>query len=275
MSYRARRSYGAEQDDRLPHGFSRIGYDADTQVYTFRGPDSSLYEGPSGARYGTLTKVRGPPPRVPAPPVRASTMAERTRPASMPTYNPGTVFEDFLPKYSRDPQPGHRTLLSRLLSTTRSIVRPQVPPKDASRLSVQSAPIPPRVIPDSDSPVEVIESPEDIPELAYLRLSSGASAAPAPAVPPKDAGVPRLRSKAARTSIQSIPEDEVLTPTDETEGDDASDGDSVKGVADGVTEKRGSMWQDEANPVINTLYVRLLTDMLSHSALAHIYSPEC
>lgn len=35
----------------------RIGYDADTQSYTFRDASGALYESASGARYGELTRV--------------------------------------------------------------------------------------------------------------------------------------------------------------------------------------------------------------------------
>jgi hypothetical protein len=48
-------------EERLPEGMVRIGYDADTQVYTFRSADGSLWEGPSGSRYGSLTKVADAP----------------------------------------------------------------------------------------------------------------------------------------------------------------------------------------------------------------------
>ncbi len=33
---------------------TRIGYDADSQVYTYRDADGALWEGASGAQYGTL-----------------------------------------------------------------------------------------------------------------------------------------------------------------------------------------------------------------------------
>jgi hypothetical protein len=32
----------------------RVGYDADTQVYTYRDQDGSLWEGSPGQRYGVL-----------------------------------------------------------------------------------------------------------------------------------------------------------------------------------------------------------------------------
>lgn len=47
-------------DERLPEGMVRVGYDADSQVYTFRDADGSLWEGPSGCEYGHLTKVADP-----------------------------------------------------------------------------------------------------------------------------------------------------------------------------------------------------------------------
>lgn len=50
-------------EERLPEGMQRVHYDSDTQVYTFRDADGSLWEGPPGARYGHLTKVSdGPKP---------------------------------------------------------------------------------------------------------------------------------------------------------------------------------------------------------------------
>lgn len=48
-------------EERLPEGMVRIGYDADTQVYTFRDADGGLWEGPPGSRYGSLTKVADAP----------------------------------------------------------------------------------------------------------------------------------------------------------------------------------------------------------------------
>lgn len=50
-----------DDEDRLPEGMARVGYDADTQVYTFRDTDGSLWEGPPGCEYGHLTKVANAP----------------------------------------------------------------------------------------------------------------------------------------------------------------------------------------------------------------------
>ncbi len=52
-------------EERLPDGMLRIGYDADTQVYTYRDEDGSIWEGAPGARYGTLRRranSKSPPP---------------------------------------------------------------------------------------------------------------------------------------------------------------------------------------------------------------------
>lgn len=40
--------------ERLPDGMKRIGYDADTQIYTYRDADGTLWEGAPGAEYGRL-----------------------------------------------------------------------------------------------------------------------------------------------------------------------------------------------------------------------------
>lgn len=53
-------SYDSD-DERLPEGMRRVGYDADTQTYTYRDSDGSLWEGPPGARYGHLTQVASAP----------------------------------------------------------------------------------------------------------------------------------------------------------------------------------------------------------------------
>lgn len=54
------RSRFAEYDtdeDNLPQGMTRIGYDADTETYTFSSADGSIWEGSPGSRYGNLTRV--------------------------------------------------------------------------------------------------------------------------------------------------------------------------------------------------------------------------
>lgn len=56
-------AYHAYQDDdqsRLPAGFKRVGYDADTEVHTYESPEGELYRGASGNRYGRLVPVSAP-----------------------------------------------------------------------------------------------------------------------------------------------------------------------------------------------------------------------
>ncbi|USP78690.1 carbohydrate-binding module family 50 protein [Curvularia clavata] len=43
--------------ERLPSGFERVGYDADTQIYSFRDSDGNMYESEPGNRYGELRLV--------------------------------------------------------------------------------------------------------------------------------------------------------------------------------------------------------------------------
>lgn len=53
----SRWSYYDTDEERLPEGFQRIGYDADSQTYTFRDTrDGSLWEGPVGVEYGELRR---------------------------------------------------------------------------------------------------------------------------------------------------------------------------------------------------------------------------
>ena len=48
-------------EERLPEGMTRIGYDADTQTYTFRdATDGSLWKGAPGCQYGKLFRVKSP-----------------------------------------------------------------------------------------------------------------------------------------------------------------------------------------------------------------------
>lgn len=46
-------------EGRLPDGMSRVGYDSDTQVYTYQDSDGSYWESPAGHEYGQLTRVGG------------------------------------------------------------------------------------------------------------------------------------------------------------------------------------------------------------------------
>ncbi|KAF2994683.1 hypothetical protein E8E13_002064 [Curvularia kusanoi] len=72
-------AYRDDDDDasRLPEGFERVGYDADTQVYTFKSPEGELYESAPGNRYGELWPV-GQRPQLDARDIEANNeMLER------------------------------------------------------------------------------------------------------------------------------------------------------------------------------------------------------
>jgi hypothetical protein len=47
----------------LPEGMQRIGYDADTERYTFRDADGNLYESAPGSRFGELRPAGHEPPQ--------------------------------------------------------------------------------------------------------------------------------------------------------------------------------------------------------------------
>ena len=67
-------------DERLPDGMRRTGYDADTQTYTFRDARGAYYEGPAGVRHPAhFTRV--PAPSWPSLPegMRAALTAEREK----------------------------------------------------------------------------------------------------------------------------------------------------------------------------------------------------
>ncbi|KAJ3716627.1 hypothetical protein C8R42DRAFT_645272 [Lentinula raphanica] len=49
-----------EDASRLPEGFQRVAYDADTQRYTFRDSNGALYQSASGETYGKLTPLSDP-----------------------------------------------------------------------------------------------------------------------------------------------------------------------------------------------------------------------
>ncbi|KAK3295441.1 uncharacterized protein B0H64DRAFT_145826 [Chaetomium fimeti] len=53
-------------EDRLPAGMTRVGYDADTQVYTYRDSDGSYWEGAPGVQYGKMYRVRQAAPVLPS-----------------------------------------------------------------------------------------------------------------------------------------------------------------------------------------------------------------
>ncbi|KHN94084.1 uncharacterized protein MAM_08093 [Metarhizium album ARSEF 1941] len=62
------RSHLDPDDERLPEGISRVGYDADTESYTFQDRSGAYWEGKPGRRYGPLRRVHTSPNVRTAPP---------------------------------------------------------------------------------------------------------------------------------------------------------------------------------------------------------------
>ncbi|KAI3336668.1 carbohydrate-binding module family 50 protein [Xylariaceae sp. AK1471] len=53
----SRWSHYDTDEERLPEGMQRIGYDADSQTYTFRDAEGGIWESAPGNRYGQLQRV--------------------------------------------------------------------------------------------------------------------------------------------------------------------------------------------------------------------------
>ncbi|KAK0469305.1 uncharacterized protein EV420DRAFT_1472560 [Desarmillaria tabescens] len=82
-----------EDSYRLPEGFRRIGYDADTMRYTFSDKRGKLYQSPPGEEYGTLTPVISTSTSRPE-----AFYSDRTKPkVSVSTSPAAKTFHDFLP----------------------------------------------------------------------------------------------------------------------------------------------------------------------------------
>lgn len=52
--------YDDDDQNRLPAGFKRVGYDADTEIYTYESAEGEMYRGAPGNRYGRLVPVLAP-----------------------------------------------------------------------------------------------------------------------------------------------------------------------------------------------------------------------
>ncbi|KAL5535675.1 hypothetical protein ACEPAF_3769 [Sanghuangporus sanghuang] len=85
-----------EDEYRLPEGMERVGYDADTQRYTFKDQDGGYWEGPEGAEYGELRKVGQEP--------HSSADIEATAPSRADGYMPvpGSTEGQTVPASNRD-----------------------------------------------------------------------------------------------------------------------------------------------------------------------------
>lgn len=58
-------SYLDTDSERLPEGLTRVGYDADTGIYSFQDEHGNYWEGSPGSQYGTLRRVHSSPQQSP------------------------------------------------------------------------------------------------------------------------------------------------------------------------------------------------------------------
>lgn len=107
-------------EERLPDGMKRVGYDADTQVYTYRDTDGSYWEGAPGAEYGKLFRVRSHRDEAPALP-------SITIPDDIDGDEPGP---HILPDYDGDGIPKIGTATPSIRTSTKSPA-----PSSASRVT--------------------------------------------------------------------------------------------------------------------------------------------
>ncbi|KAH8831475.1 hypothetical protein DL96DRAFT_1588000 [Flagelloscypha sp. PMI_526] len=86
---------------RLPEGFKRVAYDADTQRYTFRSPEGQLWEGEPRAEYGkmTLAKLRGTEYTRPLAFENEDSPLSASEPSNLKSFN------EFLPQSAFAPSP--------------------------------------------------------------------------------------------------------------------------------------------------------------------------
>ncbi|KAF9078375.1 hypothetical protein BDP27DRAFT_1309491 [Rhodocollybia butyracea] len=83
----------SEDACRLPEGFQRIAYDADTERYTFRDRKGALYQSAPGQEYGKLTPVSDK---------RAESWRydDQYKRPTISAESHGTSFHDILPSYA-------------------------------------------------------------------------------------------------------------------------------------------------------------------------------
>ena len=100
-------SYLDSDEERLPEGMTRTGYDADEGVYYFRDTDGSRWKGVPGRRYGPMHKIEEPP----CPPQSSSSSSSLSMPPSpsspsSPSLSSSpTIVEPYVAYYPRRPDP--------------------------------------------------------------------------------------------------------------------------------------------------------------------------
>lgn len=134
--------YDADEDN-LPQGMTRTGYDADTETYTFSSADGSIWEGSPGSRYGNLTRV--------GLPVRQPSDAHRVPTEGLAPSSPGQTSDS--EKASADSNvegtpSGRRRSASRVLLRCVSKVTSSLRPRSNSQTSSTTESSPNTLSPD-------------------------------------------------------------------------------------------------------------------------------
>lgn len=87
------RQWETDGDEARNHnGMTRVGYDADTQTYTYRDSNGKYFEGPPGATYGTLRPVGNATASTSGPPPPYTPREKETKPEGPPA----TTFDEIL-----------------------------------------------------------------------------------------------------------------------------------------------------------------------------------
>ncbi|KAI3401947.1 hypothetical protein diail_6507 [Diaporthe ilicicola] len=127
----------------LPEGMTRIGYDADTETYTFISKDGSIWEGSPGNRYGTITKVCHAPRKL----SDDSRMKMESLASSSPAQPDDPTGEPASPGAQKHTD-GRRRSASRVLLRCISKVTSSLRPRSGSQASSTAEPSPDALSPD-------------------------------------------------------------------------------------------------------------------------------
>lgn len=92
-------------EERLPHGVRRVGYDTDTQKYTYRDKSGTMYESAPGVQYGRLYRIGTVPASAATNPFRAPSETSATSVESLESIVEGYEYfgSEKRPPTSRSP----------------------------------------------------------------------------------------------------------------------------------------------------------------------------
>ncbi|KAJ6782064.1 hypothetical protein PWT90_03142 [Aphanocladium album] len=100
-------------EERLPEGFTRIGYDADSGVYSYQDGDGSYWDGAAGRRYGPLKRREENSELATYPEDEASNKSDATAEADDSSTQAGGAAEE-TPSVGKDRDETRRGIYARL-----------------------------------------------------------------------------------------------------------------------------------------------------------------